>query len=182
MIFENGKYYHVYNRSNNNEIVFRSEENYLFFLRKFKKHVQPSCAIIAYCLMPTHFHLLVRVEIDTSRELNDQIAIMLRSYAHAINLKNNRHGSLFQQHTKAKFIDDESYLLTLINYIHQNPLRAKLVGNIADWEYSSYLELIGKRGGTLPDKNFLNQYFKTTADFEKYSQEMILAVRKEYWI
>ena len=51
-----------------------------------------------------------------------------------------------------------------------------------DWKYSSYLDLIGKRNGTLPDKFFLKQYFKTASEFEKYSQEMVESVKKKYWV
>ncbi|MDD8018165.1 MAG: transposase [Bacteroidota bacterium] len=182
MKFEKGKYYHIYNRSNNNEIVFSSHESYLFFLKKFKKQVHPHCIVIAYCLMPTHFHFLIRSESEESKILSDQIAILLRSYTHAINLNTGRHGNLFQQHTKAKLIEDESYLLTLITYIHQNPIRAKLVKNIADWEYSSYLDLSGKRNGTLADKQFMHQYFRTNAEVERYSEELLLSVRKECWV
>ncbi len=182
MLFEKGKYYHLYNRSNNSEPVFRDDQNYLFFLTKFKKHIKPFCTVISYCLMPTHFHFLIRSETDLSENLSNGIKVTLRSYTRAINLRYNRHGNLFQQNTKTKLVDDETYLLTLVSYIHQNPLRAKLVENIRDWKYSSYLDLNGKRNGSLPDKNFLKQYFKTSADFERYSQEMVGSIKKEYWM
>ncbi len=182
MQFEKSKYYHLYNRSNNNELVFLTEQNYPFFLKKFKKHLHPHCTVIAYCLMPTHFHFLIRVETERSEALSKGVAVLLRSYAYAINLKYSRHGNLFQQNTKAKPVDNESYLLTLISYIHQNPLRAKLVNNISDWKYSSYLDLIGKRNGTLPDKNFLKQYFKTPMEFESYSREIVQSIDKKYWV
>jgi putative transposase len=115
-------------------------------------------------------------------KIDDNIGILLRSYTHALNLNTGRHGSLFQPHTKAKLVTDESYLLTLICYIHQNPLRAKLVKHCEDWEYSSYLDLIGKRKGSLPDKHLLKQYFSTEAAFEIYSQEMVPSIREEYWV
>ncbi|MBI2427560.1 MAG: transposase [Ignavibacteriales bacterium] len=182
MPFEKDKFYHLYNRSNNNELVFIEDTNYLFFLKKFKKLLKPFCAVIAYCLMPTHFHFLIRSETEHSDNLSSGVAVLLRSYTHAINIRYRRHGNLFQQNTKAKIVEDESYLLTLINYIHQNPLRAKLVENIGDWKYSSYLDLTGKRNGSLPDKNFLKQYFKASADFERYSQKMVVSIRKEYWM
>ena len=182
MIFEKGKYYHLYNRSNNQEKVFLTENNYVFFLEKIRRHLLPHCTIISYCLMPTHFHLLIRIETDGSLLLSNQIAIMLRSYTRAINKHYSRHGSLFQQNTKCKLIDDESYLITLINYIHQNPLRAKLIQNMDGWKYSSYSEVINHNNSSIVDNYFLLHYFKTVEEFKKYSEEMISSIKKEYWV
>lgn len=182
MQFEKGRFYHLYNRTNNNELLFRTEENYRYFLRKFKTHLRPYCAVIAYCLMPTHFHSLVRIESDDSLLISKNIGILLRSYTRAVNKRFSRHGNLFQQNSKARHIDDESYLLTLMNYIHQNPIRARIVKSLDDWQYSSYLDLAQKRTGTLPDGSFLRRYFKTSEEFVRYSEEMVEPVRKEYWI
>ena len=55
-----GEYYHLYNRGNNRERIFFERENYLFFLRRLRKYVVSALDIVAYCLMPTHYHLLVR--------------------------------------------------------------------------------------------------------------------------
>ncbi len=143
MIFENGKYYHVYNRTNNKELLFRDEENYSFFLAKTEKHLISLVSIISYCLMPTHFHILLRCETETSADLSNAFAVVLRSYTRAINKRFGRTGSLFQQNTKAKEITDERYLLTLISYIHQNPLRAHLVSTLNEWKYSSYRQIAG---------------------------------------
>jgi putative transposase len=62
MKFEKGQLYHIFNRGNNREKIFYSRENYLFFLSKIKTHVSPYCDIIAWCLMPNHFHLMVCVK------------------------------------------------------------------------------------------------------------------------
>ncbi len=117
MHFEKGDLYHIYNRGNNSQKIFFCEENYLFFLEKIKEYVLPFSNIIAWCLMPTHFHLMVHVknievtiapELSTCKNLpqkirsfNNSIAIMLRSYTRAIQKQENRTGSLFQNRTKA---------------------------------------------------------------------------------
>ena len=62
MHFESGGIYHIYNQGNNRQKVFYNRENYLFFLRKIRNHVQPYGNILAWCLMPNHFHLMVEVE------------------------------------------------------------------------------------------------------------------------
>ena len=59
---ESGKFYHVYNRTNNNEIAFKSNENYPYFLGKVEKYLPECLDIWAFCLMPTHFHFLVKVK------------------------------------------------------------------------------------------------------------------------
>ena len=116
MQFETDHLYHIYNRGNNSQKIFFNRENYLFFLDKIKKHILPHADIVAWCLMPTHFHLMVHVNdvfverseqvtsshlLTKKRSLNDSIAIMLRSYTRAIQKQENKTGSLFQNRTKA---------------------------------------------------------------------------------
>jgi putative transposase len=182
MRFETGKYYHIYNRSNNNEVVFRTDENYLYFLQRYRKYFESYYLTIAYCLMPTHFHFLVKVKTETPENLNELVGSFLAGYTKAFNLRFDRHGSMFQPRTKAKEIDDEAYLITLITYIHQNPVRAKLVSAQTEWKYSSYLDLVGERNGTLPDREFLMNFFPSPENYKIYSEELIEEIKQEYWI
>ncbi|NUN70766.1 MAG: transposase [Bacteroidetes bacterium] len=138
MILETGKFYHLYNRSNNKEIVFKEPGNHEFFLEKYSKLISPYVETIAYCLMPTHFHFCIRVVTEDMDRLRDNIGVLLSSYTKAINKRFDRHGSLFQQHTKAIWIDDVSYLSTVCRYIHLNPVRAGMVGRPEDWRFSSF--------------------------------------------
>jgi len=101
------------------------------------------------------------------------MGILLSSYTKAINKAFSRTGSLFQNHTKTKLITDEKYLLTLTNYIHQNPLRIGLVKNIADWEFSSYKDYVGKRKGTLIDKTIIMNEFNSIDEFILFSSQKI---------
>ena len=182
MKFKRGNYYHLYNRTNNNELLFPSAENYLYFLQKFKAYLCPYCTVIAYCLMPTHFHFLVRIESDNSLLISKQIGILLRSYTRAINKRFGRHGNLFQQNTKARLVDGDAYLLALLNYIHQNPLRARLTKTLAEWEYSSFRDYAGIRNGSLPDRELLQRYFRNSDEFIRYSEGVVESVRTEDWI
>ncbi len=61
MILENDNLYHIYNQGNNRERIFFNRENYLFFLKKIRTHILPYADVLAWCLMPNHFHLLVYV-------------------------------------------------------------------------------------------------------------------------
>ena len=136
---------------------------YSFFLEKIRKHLTPLVDILAYCLMPNHFHILVHVpektkyaqmihqvapshlmdtlnSDDTSKPISDAIAVILRSYTQAINKRFNRTWSLFQSRTKPKntLEFDIAYPFTCFHYIHQNPVRSNLVHKMEYWEFSSY--------------------------------------------
>jgi putative transposase len=116
MYFETGHLYHVYNQGNNRQVVFYKADNYLYFLNKIRSHILPFCDILAWCLMPNHFHFMVRVnklkdEIHSpgatpSRARTDtlqkSIGILLASYTRAINKQEHRTGSLFRSETKAE--------------------------------------------------------------------------------
>jgi len=166
MHFEPREFYHVYNRGNNRQPIFFNERNYLFFLKKVKKQLLPFSEIIAYCLMPNHFHFLLRPNDNGLKERNTfggkpmqelayRIGILLSSYSQAINKQNKTTGSLFQQKTKAKILYEVnnggriSYFEQCFHYIHQNPLVARMVKNLPDWPYSSYPDYTGLRNGTL---------------------------------
>ena len=175
-------YFHIYNRSNNNEIVFKTPDNFFFFLKKYRQYFEHDLETIAYCLMPTHFHFLVLVKTENVGQLKKNVGIFLSSYTKAINVQLDRHGSLFQQHTRARHIDDEHYLLTLVTYIHQNPVRAGLSRELSDWEFSSYLDYINVRNGTLPKKDLIMGYFNSVDEFKRYSNEILQLVNPKYWV
>ena len=158
--FEN-ELYHIYNRGNNRQPIFFNTDNYLFFIKKVRKFILPYCDILAYCLMPNHFHFLVNTDHRTiatktiadkeKNILSEGIRMLLSSYTQAINKQNKTTGSLFQQNTKAKTITKGSKLYDLLcfHYIHQNPIKAKLVEKMEGWEYSSFKDYCGLRKGTL---------------------------------
>lgn len=167
MKFYENQYYHLFNRTNNEEALFRSRENYLYFLKKYSFYLCYSFDTIAYCLMPTHFHFLAKVKPfnkssddcqssdDYSHKISNQIAILLRSYTRAFNKMWNRHGNLFNQKTNAIQINNENYYITLASYIHQNPIRSKLVDKAEEWEFSSYQDYLDLRKSNLPNKELL---------------------------
>jgi REP element-mobilizing transposase RayT len=121
--------------------------------------------------MPTHYHFLIRVKDinssphiqtsgvlktpDVATKTSKAISILQMSYAKAFNKMHSRHGSLFQARFQAKPIKDESYLITLLTYIHQNPTRSHLVEKAEEWEFSSCQDYLDLRKGTLPNKNLL---------------------------
>jgi putative transposase len=182
MILECGKFYHLYNRSNNHEVVFKEEWNHDYFLEKYQRLVAPYAATVAYCLMPTHFHFCIKVTTDDMDLLRNNIGILLSSYTKGINKRFDRHGSLFQNHTKAILIDDEAYLLTLCRYIHLNPQRAHLVSHPREWPFSSYGEYAGIRQSPFLAKELLNNESNNTSELLRFEDQETPERRKPYWV
>jgi putative transposase len=178
-------YYHFYNRGNNRQMVFFEPDNYLYFLGGMKKYLLPVAHIVAYCLMPTHYHILARIRNKTSeapkdgetsevldrdevsREVSFAMQKFLISYTKAINKRFSRVGSLFQGQFQAKPIKNNSHLLNLCVYIHANPVKDGLVADPADWVYSNYLEWLGQRDGSLLDQKFIQEYFGSSAEYQE---------------
>ena len=135
--FDLHEFYHIYNRGNNKELIFFERENYLFFLRQFLKYFPLTVVEThAFCLMPNHFHFLVRFLEET--DISVRMKYFGISYAKAINNRYKRTGHLFEGRFKIKHVDSDEYLLHLSRYIHLNPFFAKLVYKAEDWEFSSY--------------------------------------------
>ncbi len=159
--------YHVYNRGNNRQRIFYENENYAYFLSKVKQYISPYCDLLAYCLMPNHFHMLIHANERTNvpylilddnpviQETNPYIfmscfshgmQLLLSSYAKAINHRHKRTGSLFTQNTKSKRTSSDffsmDYTLWCFIYIHNNPTFSGLVSSPEKWPYSSYREYL----------------------------------------
>lgn len=148
-----GKIYHIYNQGNNRETIFFQQRNYIYFLRKVRNYFLSQVNILAYCLMPNHFHFLIYPKENfIPVEFSNNFKILLRSYTRGINKQESRSGSLFRQNSKAKPINEISYALTCFRYIHQNPVDGKLVANPEDWEFSSCRDYLRFRDGTLCNK------------------------------
>lgn len=123
MRFSQGNLYHIYNRGNNKQQIFIETRNYEFFRNKLKTHIAAHCDLLTYCLMPNHFHLMVKID-DNNDDivLNQEIGTMLRSYTRAINLQEERTGSLFQQKTQSKNVNDcQLFVLIIFTKIRIKP-------------------------------------------------------------
>ena len=174
--FYAGEYYHIYNRGNNRQNIFFEHENYLFFLRRVRKYLLPSGIVVAaYCLMPTHYHLMVGIkqtsEVLETSEVSEVSTGMMRlsvSYTKAINKRYQRSGVHFQGPFEAVHVDRNEYLLHLSRYIHLNPVTAGLVERPEDWEFSSYREYVGLRNGTLPEPEIVLSQFPTRSAYQAF--------------
>jgi len=138
-----GAYYHVINRGNNQEHIFKNDRDKEKFLEYLEKAVERFSIIIhTYCLMDNHFHLLVETPEPNLSRAMQWVNV---SYATYFNRKRGRHGHLFQGRFKAILIDADEYLKHLSRYIHLNPVRAKMVSDPGEYNWSSYPAFIGKQ-------------------------------------
>ena len=139
-IHYNGALYHVIVRGNNRAYIFKSGENkeeYKKILSKYKKRYR--FKLYAYCIMDNHAHLLIEVDdIPLSKIMQGIQQVFTQHY----NRKNRTTGHVFEQRYKSYLCDRDAYLLQLIRYIHQNPVRSKLKNSI-NYEWSSHKEYIG---------------------------------------
>ena len=134
-----GALYHVIVRGNNRAYIFKNrenKENYKKIVSKYKKRYR--FKLYAYCIMDNHAHLLIEVDdIPLSKIMQGIQQVFTQHY----NRKNRTTGHVFEQRYKSYLCDRDAYLLQLIRYIHQNPVRSKLTGGI-NYQWSSHKEYI----------------------------------------
>jgi REP element-mobilizing transposase RayT len=152
--------------------IFTCDKNYRFLLRRITEFL-PNYPVtfIAYCLMPNHYHFLIRADDDGSVGLFLQR--LFNSYTQAFNKQEKRSGTLFEGRAKSALIDENSYLFHIARYIHLNPVHAGLVKRPEDWVYSNYLEFIGLRKGTFDETAFVQEQFGTPQEYRKFVEDAI---------
>ena len=209
------EYYHVYNRGNDKRLIFNDDFDRNRFLRSLfllntsdsvemrhygrlpsVKIFEPSqkggmgtiVDIGAYCLMPNHFHLLIREKVDGGISLF--MKKLLISYSKYFNLKHKRIGSLFEGPFRATHIDNDRYLHYLFAYIHLNPTKIafptwpeapindiiKAEQYLANYQFSSYLDYA--REDRRPEEQILTkkafpEYFQKPSDFNTFLADWV---------
>lgn len=144
--FVAGEYYHLYNRGNNRATIFPLATDYLRFTQCIEKYLLPVADLLAYCLMPTHYHFLVQLRMDSHASpspdpgngLSNSMMRLSVSYTKWFNRAHGRTGVLFEGSFGSKLIRSDEQLLAVTNYIHDNPVEAGLVEDPGDWSYSSF--------------------------------------------
>ena len=116
--------------------------------------------LIAYCLMPNHFHLMIKQ--SSKNDITDFMRALMDSYVRYFNKRYKRTGGLFQGRYKAVLVSDEPYLLHLTRYIHLNPSELGFMrSDLIEYRYSSYKEFMGKRQTIWVHPEEILQFFKT---------------------
>ena len=158
--------YHIFSRAVGNEKLFRSAENYRFFLARLVVYVLPVADLFTYSLLPNHFHLLLRIKEehiikdqfkqrkkipfrDNVHSLPDfimeQFSNWLNSYTKAFNKRYERKGALFMDYIKRSRVEKESDFASCVFYIHRNAVHHALCKQIGDWKYDGYRALLSEK-------------------------------------
>ncbi len=148
--------YHVMVRGINKQVIFNDEKdkhNFVSALKRYKKIC--GYEIYGYCLMSNHVHLLLREGKETIGQAMKRIGA---SYVYWYNLKYDRCGHLFQDRFKSENIEDDKYLMAVLRYIHQNPLKAGMVEDLAAYKWSSYNEYLRQKPIFTDTQFFLNLF------------------------
>ncbi len=191
--FEEQKVYHIYNRTNNKELLFKSDENYFYFLKQYRKYLYPFVQTLSYTLLPNHFHLVIRVNkedeiskyllsvnsgslIKTERlfleqpdkHFSDLIEAAFHrfftSYSMAFNKMYSRNGNLFHRPFKRIQVENDLQFCQLMVYVHANAQKHRLVRIFSDYKWSSYHSFVSN-GATLLDREYVFSVFGDKEQF-----------------
>ena len=169
-----GETYHIYNKAVGNELLFRTEKDYYFFLNKYERFILPYTEIYSYCLIPNHFHFLLRIknldEINKPCDIDRAFANFFISYSRSYNNAHKRLGRLFCQPYKRIVVEDEDYLRTLVCYIHRNPIHHGYSDTYKDWKYSSFSAFQSGKKTKVTTKKVID-YFYSNSDFLEFHDD-----------
>lgn len=199
-LYEPKGIYHIFNHANGKENLFQEEENYQYFLRKYAEKLSSVVDTLAYCLMPNHFHLLIRIkekeilwdylsqkiklnpnlsipENSTEEELNHYIVHrqfhnFLGGYSKAFNKFHNRSGSLLRQNTRRKIVNYQDYLKNSIRYVHLNSVFHDFTVFPEEWPHNSYHAYLCDKPTQLIREEVLG-WFGGRDEFIKFHQKKL---------
>lgn len=202
--------YHIYNRGIDKRDIFLDEQDYKMFLYYLKSYLLPieqqeksklpssirrlksfdlskQIQLLAYCLMPNHFHLLIKQ--STERAIVELMKRLGNAYVEYFNRKYDRRGPLFQGRYKASLVTKDIYFIYLSSYIHRNPLDLfsdklppeQQVKKLREFSYSSYPDYLGKRNTAWINKDEIMSIFKDKGEridsdidsYQKFVEEYI---------
>lgn len=188
-MLEPDTFYHIYNRANGWEKLFIEKKNFQYFLNKYAMYLRPVADTYSWCLMPNHFHFLIKTKPkeevlknfpelkkitgeellhwSIQRQYSKQFGKLFSCYAQSFNKVKRRKGGLFMKPFKLKPVYDEYYLQNLVFYIHANPVHHGLKKRIQDWEFSSYYLLTNNESTFLMRKE-LHSWFNGEAGFIQF--------------
>ena len=156
-ILESDHFYHLYNRANGKINIYEKEDDYLHFLQLLNKHINPIGEVYAYCLLPNHFHFLIKIK-ENIENPSQAFSNLFNAYSKGFNKKYHRTGSLFQRPYKRIKITTEDYLRSLIIYIHCNPELHGIAPNFKRYTYSSYQGILSSSPTSLMREDVISLF------------------------
>ena len=191
--FAEDSYYHIFNRGVEKRKIFLEDKDFLFFqtylfiylqplkkvlekhpdlpLRLHSKNLSKEVSLIAYCMMPNHFHLLLKQK--TKNGISKLMKQISNAYTLYFNQKHKRVGGLMQGRFKAVPILKDNQLIHVARYIHLNPIASNLTQDLNSYKWSSYPDYLGKDTYLSSSKDEILSHFKSVGNFEKFHKDQI---------
>ena len=201
--FAEDSYYHVFNRGVEKRNIFLEESDYLNFIyylfaylqpiekvvekypdtptRLYGKNLSEEVELVAYCLMPNHFHLLLKQ--NTKDGVSKLLKQLTNAYTLYFNQKNDRVGGLMQGRFRAVGIDNESLFIHLVRYIHLNPVVSPahrslgegggITQDLNSYRWSSYGDYLGQSAELPSSKSKILSYFPSVGAFKGFHEDQI---------
>jgi len=165
--FAEGEIYHVINRGAVKMNLFFDDGSYHRFIQLIHRYApQTNITVIALCLMPNHFHLLLRIE--SEGDISKFMRLLSSAYSRILNEELRRTGTIYEGRFFASHVATNDYLTAALRYIHLNPVRAGLVVHPSQWEYSDYAEATQQRDYIMGDHDFVRSLFGNAFRYESY--------------
>ena len=183
-------FYHIYNRAVGSDLLFKTDDNYQYFLKKYQEYINDYADTYAYCLLENHFHLLIRVKdelpspaltnfeslskLDTHQIVSRQFKNLFIAYTLAFNKQQNRNGTLFQTPFKRCLVDNDIYFTRLIYYIHANPQTHGICDDFTEYKWSSYGSVLSEKISNLKRKEVIDWFYGKEGfiNFHKENQKL----------
>ncbi|KUO49059.1 MAG: transposase [Desulfitibacter sp. BRH_c19] len=164
--------YHIILRGINRQSIFEEavdKERFIETIAYYKEKCE--YRVFGYCLMDNHVHLLIKEE---KEDISQSMKRISSSYVYWYNRKYERCGHLFQERFKSESVCSDAYLLTVLRYIHQNPVKAQIASDISTYKWSSYKEYIMEK--KIVDTDYIMSLFSNKPEgaqqlFEKHAKE-----------
>ena len=176
---EYGRYYHIYNRGVDKNVIFIEDEDYLYFLKLYKKYIPVVVETYSWVLMNNHFHFSLKIKEESEIEFisegkrynpSRQFGHLFNAYAKFFNNKYDRVGGLYQGRFKRITIEDDNYFRYLIYYIHHNPVHHKFVDDYRIYKWSSYLDIVSSKETFLNNVDVI-ELFDNLENFKFFHEE-----------
>ena len=196
-------HYHIYNRTVDGLTLFQSEVDFNVFLKKYIKYFQPYFSTYAYCLIPNHFHFIIKVNSEeqllsaaekdnstsaqklinrdssVSEFFSDLFKRFFSSVAKRHNNKYNHNGAVFSERVKRVWIENDDRLRYLIAYVHHNPIHHHLKYSYGDWVYSSYLAFFSEKPSALDRATVIKLYGRSDRFLEFHKAFQVMKLEEE---
>jgi REP element-mobilizing transposase RayT len=185
---QTNNYYHIYNRAVGRDNLFFNEGNYEYFLKKYTKYISPIADTFAYCLLPNHFHVAIRIKssqdinlqsgfrnltgVDKSKLLSKQFSNFFNSYTKSLNKQQKRSGTLFDRAFKRLLISDKEYFQNIIHYIHFNAVHHGFVRDLRDWRHSSFESFFSPSPSKIKREEAIDWFGNKDAFYQFHQKEI----------